>query len=107
MNEIIQTQFYDENGNDIISLCMVNSCPQERQESLEKAITKTRESPINLMHNNKLSTWEKDSSEEKIEEKMYDASLESEQTILPQKEIKQYQKIYRVKNKKHKSPRKK
>ena len=73
-------------GNDIIPLCMVNNCFQEFPKlSCEKAIPKIEEIPLNLMHNNEISTWDKDSSDEEIKEKMYDASLELEERIQPQK----------------------
>ena len=43
----------------------------------------------------------------KTKEKMHEDSSESEKRIPPQEEIKLYQKISQVKNKNHKSPRKK
>ena len=73
---------------------MMNNCFQQLPKSgSEKAIPQIEESPLNLMHNNKISTWDKDSSEEETKEKMYDASLESKERTQPQKEIKQYQKL--------------
>ena len=68
---------------------LLNNCFQEfPKTSSKKAILESKKSPLNLMHNNKISTWDKDSSEEETKEKMYDASLESEERIQPQKEIK-------------------
>ena len=63
-NEITQTQFCDEDGNDIIPLCMVNSYTQELQEpNLENAISEMENGPVNLIQRNKISTWDRDSNE--------------------------------------------
>ena len=88
-NEITQTQFFDEDGNDIIPLCMVNSCFQEfPTTNLEKVVQKIEDNPLNLIHNNEISTWDKFSSEEETRPKMYDASLESKERVPAQKETK-------------------
>ena len=51
------------------------------------------------MHNNEISTWDRDSSEEEAKEKMYDASLESKERTQPQKEIKNTKKNLELKTK--------
>ena len=61
---------------------------------------------MNLIHKNKISTWDRDSSEDKQKEKTYDASLEFEERIQPQKEIKKHLKIYWNKNKKNETQQK-
>ena len=107
-NKITQTQFCDENGNEIISLCMMNSCFQELSTTKsEKAIPETEETPLNLIRNNEISTWDKDSSEEETKPIIYDASLELEERTHIQRQTKQELTSYQIQNKHHKSLRKK
>ena len=107
-NEITQTQFCDEDGNGIIPLCMVISCFQELPTTnLEKAVPKIEEIPLNLIHSNEISTWDKGSSEEETKPKMYDASLELEERVLAQKETKQELANSQIHNKHFKSLRRK
>ena len=59
---------------------MVNGSFQKQSNSnFEKTISKTKESPINHIHNNEISTWDKESNEEETKEKIYDASSESKE----------------------------
>ena len=59
-NEITQTQFCDEKGDEIVPLCMVNIYIQKLQESnIENALPKTKNNPVNLIHNNEILTWDK------------------------------------------------
>ena len=101
-NEITQTQFCNEEGHDIIPLCMVSNCLQEPTETkLEKIILENKETPVNLLHKNEISTWGRDSSEDKTKLRMYDASSESEERLSVQPKIKTELIISQNQNKKH------
>ena len=72
-NKLTQTQFCDKEGNDIVPLCMVNGNFQKQSNSnFEETIPETKKSPINHIHNNEISTWDKESSEEETKQKSYD-----------------------------------
>ena len=101
-NKITQTQFCNEEGHDIIPLCMVSNCLQEPVETkLEKIILENEETLVNLIHKNKISTCDLDSSEDKTKLSMYDASSESEERLSVQPKIKTELIISQNQNKKH------
>ena len=107
-NKITQTQFCDDNGNNIIPLCMMNGCFQDfSTTNYKKAIPKIEETPLNLIRNNEISTWDKDSNEEETKPIIYDASLELEERTHIQRQTKQELTSYQIQNKHHKSLRKK
>ena len=73
--------------------------------NLEKDVPKIEDSPLNLIHNNEISTCDKGSSEEESEPKMYDASSKSKERFLAPKETKQELANSQIHNKHFKSLR--
>ena len=83
-NNITQTQFCDEEGNDIIHLCTLevcydsNTCPPKDQPTTEAG-----DISLNYIKNGEISIWDKDSDDDKSSIQTYDASSESNEVETP------------------------
>ena len=77
-NKITQTQFCDEEGNDIIPLCTLmvcyndNTCPPKNQPSIE-----ADNIPLNHVRSEEILVWDKYLGDERNSTQTYDASSES------------------------------
>ena len=82
--KITQTQFCDEEGNDIIPLCTLEVCYDSDICPLEdQPTTEASDIPLNYVGNGEILVWDKDSDNDKSSTQTYDASSESSKVESP------------------------